>query len=155
MLDVRPMQPGDYVQAHRAANPESAYTVAQLLNFGWSYHDSGPAFSGWVGSHLVGCAGLVIPWRGRADGWAVLTPLGKTHAGIVHRTIVRRLRDLIVEHDLRRIQGDTFANYMTGCAWLTRLGLQFESLMPLYGPNGETFARYAWLRPGYAQGEAG
>lgn len=141
------MLPADYLNAHRADNPSSPYRSTQLLNFGWHYRNGGPAYSGWLDGHLVGCAGLVIPWQGRAEGWAVFTPFGRQHAGLVHRAVYRGLQRLIKEHGLRRIQGDTFATYLTGCRWLERLGFERESLMPLYGPNGETFARYVWLRP--------
>jgi RimJ/RimL family protein N-acetyltransferase len=143
MLDVRPFRPEDYVAAVAArGEPE-----ARALQQGRVYVKYGAAFSGFLDGAIVGCAGLMLPWPGLGEAWAILTPLGRAHGGVVHRAVLRGLRGLIRTHGIRRLQADVIADFAPGCAWMTHLGFHREGLMPAYGPGGETFVRYAWLHP--------
>ena len=107
----------------------------------------GPAFSGFLGDDLAACAGVMIPWAGMGEAWAILTPLGRQHPMAVHRAIIRFLRSIIEHESLTRVQADAVAEFHVARRWLLRLGFRKESFMRRYGPDGRDFVRYVWLRP--------
>jgi len=109
----------------------------------------GPAFSGLIGDDLAACAGVMIPWVGLGEAWAVLTPLGRQHPMMVHRAILRFLRSIIEHEQLVRVHADAVREFHVARRWLLRLGFRKESVMRRYGPGPghPDFVRYVWLRP--------
>jgi hypothetical protein len=102
----------------------------------------GPAYTGRIDDEIAICAGVLIPWPGLGEAWAVLSDLGRQHPLFVHRRVARVLRSIIRECHLNRIQCGVDISFSVGREWVERLGFRPESVMPQYGPKGETFVRY-------------
>lgn len=146
-LDIRRFEPADYAEALRASGPSAQVTVRRAEEIGRLYAEYGPAFTIRIGGEIAATLGLMIPWDGHGDCWAVLTPLGFRHGALIHRATILYLRRLIRDYKIVRLQADVISDFRGGVRWLTHLGFHLEGLMPHYGPRGETFARYAWIHP--------
>lgn len=106
------------------------------------YHErGGPAWTLRVGGEIAACYGVLIPWDGLGDVWALVTPVGREHPLMVHRAILRAL-SCAGPLRLRRLQADVREDFEVGHRWVRALGFQRESRMPAYGPHGEAFYRY-------------
>lgn len=146
-LTVTVFRPADYVEALAAKGHDVSLRVGTPQEIARLYAKYGPAYTAWIDGRIAGCMGVMIPWEGHGDGWAVWTPTGLRHAGLVHRATRTGLAQIIRDYRIRRLQADVIAAFPAGRRWAEHLGMRLEGLMPSYGPEGETFARYAWVRP--------
>ena len=135
-LRLVPMTAEHYLEAASPAYPWIGRERAEALA------RTGPAWAGFWDDLLLGVAGVSILWPGVGEAWAILTAAGRQHPLIVHRAIVRQLAGIIREHGLRRLQADVIEEFTAGQQWVERLGLIQESVMPQYGPEGQTMVRY-------------
>lgn len=146
---VRPFVAEDYVKLHALCRRP---LVADPWLVGRAYELAGPAFTGVSPDFvLLGCAGLQQQWTGRAIAWAVLHPVlvhNRRAAIWFHREVKRRLPLLMAEHGLRRVDAEAVTEHARANKWLHRLGFKFQDLALHYGPQGETFSRYARFAPG-------
>jgi hypothetical protein len=146
-LTVTVFRPDDYGAALAASGQDVSLRVGSARELGRLYSRYGPAYTLWIGDRIAACMGVMIPWEGHGDGWAVWTPLGLRHPGLVHRMAKPGLRRIIRDYKLRRLQADVIAAFPAGRRWAEHMDLTFEGLMPAFGPHGETFARFAWINP--------
>jgi hypothetical protein len=146
-LVVSQFQAEDYPAALKALGQMAEAVVDRPLEMGRMYAAYGPAYTIRIDGEIAATLGVLIPWDGHGDCWAVFTPLGFRHGALIHRQIVRFLRRLIRDYKLMRLQSDVIADYQKGINLVEHLGFHLEGLMPHFGPHGETFARYAWLNP--------
>ncbi len=146
-LTVTVFRPSDYEAALAASREDVSLRVSSPREIGRLYARYGPAYTLWIDEQIAGCMGVMIPWDGHGDGWAVWTPLGLRNPRLVHRVAKPWLGKIIEDYKLRRVQADVIAGFAAGRRWAEHMGLALESLMPSFGPKGEAFARYAWVRP--------
>lgn len=130
-MTVRPYVPGDYAHVAQAAG-WPVWSIAQPEHAFTAEHEGVP----------IACAGLVLHWRGLASAWALFADEARRHSLPLHRAVLRGLDTLTRQHGLRRVEATTREDYVTGQAWLERLGFRLEGRMPHYGPDGETHLRY-------------
>lgn len=136
---VRPFVPEDYVAL---ATPQEPPGVAQRL--GVDLAMGGPAFTGLLDGQPVGCAGvLLMAWPGVGRAWTVLGPRVRTEPLWLSRMVVRRLRTIIAEHRLIRVEADVLATDPIGRCWVEWMGFVEEGRMPRRGPGGADMLRYA------------
>jgi hypothetical protein len=102
--------------------------------------------SGYCNDELLVCAGIMMPWSGYGISWAMLSPNAKRHYHFVHRAVLEGLNYFIAAHRLRRVEANVDARSDDAKHWATHLGFVFESWMPSYGPNGETFIKYVRIK---------
>ena len=105
----------------------------------------GPAFSAWDEDKVLGSAGLIriAPWR--ASVWVYLGQDVLAKKFLLHRKIVRGLKQLVEEHNIHRLDAEVLATDERAISWIEKLGFIFEGDKPGVGPNGETykgFGRY-------------
>jgi len=139
-VKVTPFVPSDYQEATAGAvsmgNPQ---VVAEM------FATKGPAFTARQGACVIACAGVMLFWPGVGEAWSVLSPCAAEHP-MIHRHVKRGLAGIIESHGLWRVQATVLDGFAKGERWITRLGFQFESAMPAFGPKGETYNRYAIVR---------
>lgn len=104
----------------------------------------GPCFSAFRDGVLLACAGVNILQPGVGEAWATWTPAG-LRVPLVHRVIVRMLTEIIVAHNLHRVQAKAMRKFYVGRAWLHRLGFRREATLRRFGPNQEDFVQYVRL----------
>jgi len=139
---IVPYRPGHYREITRKLSPFVGIASADAAVL---YSKSGAAYTGLVGGEIAGCAGVLVPWPGVGEAWAILTDVGRAHPLFVHRVVKRTLYEIVAHEKLRRVQADVVAAFDAGRRWVERLGFEFESFMQRYGPNGEDFTRYRIL----------
>lgn len=102
----------------------------------------GLSWSGFAGDVLVGCAGIVPIWPGRAQAWAVLAdvprrcwPAVTAHVHLIcaeaHRLGWARLETTVID------------GFAAGQRWAEKCGFDAEGLMRGYGPDGTDHWLYA------------
>ena len=141
--EVRAFRPEDYVLA-TATSP--GWRPDDPLAMGREHARTGASFSAWLDDGLLACAGLLVPgWPGLGMAWAVLTPLGRAHPVMIHRTAKAHLRAVARQHGLRRVEAKVFPAHRRAVAWIEALGFEAEAVHPRWGPEGETAITYVWF----------
>lgn len=108
---------------------------------------TGPyAWSGLIGHNVIGCAGLLPQWPGRAIAWALLTrELSAAHFLRAHHKVIAVLRSAHA-NGIRRIETTVDAGFDAGHRWARALGFSPEGLMRAYSPDGRNHVLYAHIR---------
>lgn len=96
----------------------------------------------------LGAFGLMPMWTGVAQGWVFASDSLRAFPVALHRTVARALDAGERLMRLHRIQVSVHENFHTSRRWVERLGFACEGAMPGFGPNGDTYYRYARLRHG-------
>jgi len=110
--------------------------------------DIGPAWSalardetGW--DRAIGCAGIVPLWPGVGAAWLFGGAELRRRPLLLHRAVARGLPLAMAGLGLHRLQISVHAGFAAGRVWAERLGFACEGAMLGYGPNGDTYIRYA------------
>jgi hypothetical protein len=109
------------------------------------YSENGPAFTGFVLEVPIAVAGIMIPWPGLGTAWSFTTPLVAQFPCAFHRAVKRKIEEIAKERGLRRLQMDVPESHTISRRWALRLGFHAEGAMPCYGPDGESWIRFARL----------
>lgn len=105
----------------------------------------GLSFSGFVGTRLVGCAGIYPIWRGRAVAWAVFGDIPRR----AWPEITAKVDEICADahrSGWRRIETTVLDGFAAGRRWAERCGFVCEGLMPAYGPDGSDHWMYGRVR---------
>lgn len=94
----------------------------------------------------LGAFGLVPMWTGVAQAWVFASDSLRACPVVLHRTVARALGAGERLLRLHRVQISVHENFLTSRRWVERLGFACEGAMPGFGPNGDTYYRYARLR---------
>ncbi len=106
------------------------------------------AWSGAADGRIVGCAGVLAQWPGRAICWALLSRDLRTHDfQRVHRKVTAVLARVHAE-GTRRIETSVDAGFDAGHRWVRALGFAPEGLMRAYSPEGRDHLLYARIAHG-------
>lgn len=102
------------------------------------------AFSGIDNDIVLGCAGIVPLWEGRAHLWSYLSKnINKTQMIAIHRAALRGI-EMRTE---KRLEATCDVNFKAGHRWLKMLGFQMEcERMRSYRPDGGDEALYSRIR---------
>jgi len=130
----------DDVQSEQAEDAISAISQAEATTL--AVVDG--AWTGWVGEHVVGCAGFSAVWGGRASVWALLT----NRAGPYMLPITRFVRSKIAARPERRLEATVLHGFKAGADWMKLLGFRNETPggMEMYDPAGRTLDLYSLVR---------
>ena len=112
---------------------------------GCRYEDSGPAFSGFVGETIVGCAGLIENHAHMATAWALLPKQEMAQRFVaIHRAV----GDFLDRQSYRRINAHVLYQDRVGHRWARMLGFRIEVFCrPHYAPDGSAVTEYVrWRR---------
>ena len=96
---------------------------------------------------LLAIGGFAFPYASLAEAWIKLTDAGKARPITLVRWFRKMLASLIAEHQPRRVQATVVDGDEITLRLDTWLGFKHESVMPLYGPNGETCHRLVLFPP--------
>jgi hypothetical protein len=147
MIEVRVFRAEDYVEIMQGKGLGNI----DALSIGKAY-ETGVAYSGFCNGKLVAVGGIICPWPGMGEMWAVLN--GSTGCVLGLNKAVRRVVAGVVRNmSLRRIQANVDANSKVAIRWAEWIGFKFEGEMPKYGPNGEDFLRYVMFPNGKGESD--
>jgi hypothetical protein len=103
-----------------------------------------PSFTGLDGSRVLGCAGLIPLWPGRAQAWAYLDRGCGGSFVAIHRE-VSRFFDVC---EYKRLEIIVRSDFPEAHRWARLLGFECEApLMRAYLPCGSDAALYARVKP--------
>jgi hypothetical protein len=123
------------------------------------YERKGPGWTMRVGDDIVGCAGLMFPWPSGsfAVAWLLPSPLLPSYPKTVVLTVLTRLRALMREYQPRRVEFMVQSGFAVGMRFAEFMGFVRDGccdapcercgLVRSYGPKGEDYYRYVWIRP--------
>lgn len=121
---------------------EEEYARIYGLERAFALYEKHPGVSGFCNGKLVGCGGIVVPYAGLGEAWAIAGPGMLTHKKWFHATIkdeMHRLRKLL---GLRRLQAMVRDDFEVSKIWLEHLGFYEEALLEKYGVDGSDLALY-------------
>jgi len=125
--------------------PAQAFVAPYLgAAAGRALEGPGLAFTGIAGGTVVGAAGLVPVWPGRAIAWAVLSAMPPALFLATTRAVDRFLAD----QRIGRIEAYVKSDFAAGHRWARLLGFAREG-GPLrrFDPDGHDYDIYARLGP--------
>ena len=107
----------------------------------------GPAYSA-ITDRVLGCSGIIFMWPGVAQAWATFSDdLAKHHAIWMTKQVRSKLRELILAHDLFRVEMTVLASDKRNQEWARFLGFSCEGGVARdYLGLGVDAYRYEWLR---------
>ena len=118
--EVRPFQTGDVQRlVNRDAPGQDMTMTIQQAN-------AGPAFTAWVGSQPIGCAGVVLAWPGVGMAWMAVSEEIAEHGLWLTRIVRAFLRDIIRANHLHRLEAVALEESTRNKQWLAVLGFAFE-----------------------------
>ena len=112
--------------------PEYADAIAQT-----------DSFTGFADGKIVGCAGFISQWPGRATCWALIADGVTKRQWVEIDRVVRRAIELRTE---RRLEATCDTSFAGGHAWLRHLGFTREGTLRAYTPDGRDNDMYARVK---------
>lgn len=158
-IQVTPFRAADALGMHLSDQTTKALRGVDVRESFTLYEAKGPGWTMRVDGEIIGCAGLMFPWAsGRlAIAWLLPSPHLSRYPLTVIKTLLVKLRDLMDEYQPRRVEFFVDATFRTGQRFAEFLDFRREGcctppceecgLMRAYGPNGEDYIRYVWIRP--------
>lgn len=139
---VRPWKKGDTERIDLQDSQAYMGVVADLSVDMTPWADAGLA---WTGEHegvIVGCAGLLPQWEGRAIAWAMISRHAGPHFPVIHKAVMR----ILIHAPYRRIETTVDIGFPQGVRWMKMLGFELEGYMKAYRPDGEDMLLFARVR---------
>jgi len=135
-MEVRPLQPEDLEKLRTEAVEDiKSYPEFDYGEFAWSAWDKGI---------LIGAGGVRIFWEGVSEGWLIISRNSPDESKV--RLVLafrKKLKELIEEHGLWRVQATVSAKFEKGISLLRTLGFEYEGTMRKYAPDGSDMMIYA------------
>lgn len=101
------------------------------------------AYTAMDGDRVIGCAGVLELWKGRAAAWAFLADGMGRQFVTLHRA-VKRFLDVA---DYGRIEAEVALDFEEGHRWAHMLGFELENpRMRKYFPDGSDAALYVKVK---------
>jgi len=92
---------------------------------------------------VVGCAGLIEYWTGRAEAWAMFRPDRTRYFMSIHRAA----RNFLAICPHNRVEATVSCNYANAHRWVKLLGFQMEGeRLRRYNPDGSDASLYAKVK---------
>jgi len=124
--------------------PAQAYLRAMVTREHAEFAATQPSFTGLLaGGDVVGCAGILPAWQGRAMAWSWVGAAAGRHMVSITRAVHRFLD----AQPHRRVEMTVDVDFDAGHRWAEILGFQLEAVrMKAYRPDGGDCSLYARVR---------
>jgi hypothetical protein len=103
----------------------------------------GPCFTLVRDAECVACGGLSFMFKQSAEIWLRMSKRVGAH---VAKEVREEMYRLIEKHDLVRLQASGPVSWKQLPRWWEWLGMHREGILKRYGPHGEDYFMYAWVR---------
>ena len=105
--------------------------------------DQGNAYTLFVDNKPIVAGGIIILWKGVAEGWVMASQNIFDVKFLAAKTITSMMINHCKKNKIKRLQTSVKANFKTGVRFANWLGLSSEGLMKRYGPDGSDYIRMA------------
>jgi hypothetical protein len=124
----------------------------ELLERGWqrredrtifvNYPHLGPAYTLLDGDVPIVSGGFAMLWPGVCDSWMLISKHIKRYPLSVYKTVSTKMKCVIENYKLYRIQTLIQEGDMTAINWIERLGFTREGVMRQFGPDRQNYLMY-------------
>jgi len=104
---------------------------------------AGPTRTLMDGQEAIACCGLLMISKTVAEVWVRMSKKVGPRAAKMLRDL---MYDQIEEHHLLRAQAIGPVSWVKLPAWWSWIGMQCEGVLRKYGPNGEDYFMYSWVK---------
>jgi len=149
MIEFIPFKPDHLVGLN--LQPVQAYFQTSLLDpeYGKYLSVPGLSWSGEIDGAVVGSAGVIQRWPGRAKVWALFGQSIPLKAWVPITRFVEKVLSDAHGAGVRRLEAVVDPHHAAGVRWAERLGFICETPwgMDGYGADGKNYLLFARVRP--------
>ena len=145
MIEIREYIPDDYLKVNRRHFDSLTvmhFPNPKLVAINLS---KGPAFTGVANGEIIACGGILPLWKGVGEAWVVSSELVSLYPITFAKVIWRKLKSIIEELELERVQTTVDVEHKVSQKWLERMNFENEGLMRKF-LGGRDYYRYAWIK---------
>ena len=124
---------------HKLMEIDAGFEENRICN----YSQPGNAYTMWVDDKPVFSFGMVILWKGVAEGWVMASQNIFDVKFLAARTIVDKMTEVCKKNKIKRLQTSVKAEFKEGIRFATWLGMEIEGLKKNYGPDGSDYYQLA------------
>lgn len=139
--------------SHVDALTESRNGDQRNSGLSWSEGDArimanmGYSFTGVCGSRIVGCAGVMPVWHGRAIAWGLMDlSMSRIEMLAMHRGVLNFLVEIQRDARFRRVEASVKVGWPEAERWIAMLGFVREGKMRCYDLHGKDHWLFARVR---------
>jgi len=105
--------------------------------------DRGNAYTLFVDKKPIVAGGIIILWKGVAEGWVIANQNIYQVKVLAAKEIKKRTDELCKKNKIKRLQTTVKFDFKIGIRFASWLGLKPEGKMESYGPDGSDYLRMA------------
>ena len=105
--------------------------------------DRGNAYTLFVDKKPIVAGGIIILWKGVAEGWVMANQNIYQVKVLAAKEIKKRTDELCKKNKIKRLQTTVKYDFKMGIRFASWLGLKPEGLMKFYGPDESDYLRMA------------
>jgi len=153
-MNIRPFLPLDFVlvesREEAKINPHDTHWLGQFFYdrsfYQYKGHTRQSAFTATSSDGIIiGCAGVALMF-GVGELWMNASHKLVEHPLRFHRLSKHLLHKVIHEANLHRVETAIAKSKPKNRRWICSLGLCYDGIAVQFGPDGEDFVRFAWVR---------
>ena len=145
MVKLKPFKKSDadkivsFGMNHKLMEIDASYADNRICN----YSQPGNAYTMWVDDKPVFSFGMVILWKGVAEGWVMASQNIFDVKFLAAKTITSMMINHCKKNKIKRLQTSVKAEFKQGIRFATWLGMEIEGLKKNYGPDGSDYYQLA------------
>jgi hypothetical protein len=145
MIKVQPYVPEDYMRINRRHFDSLTFMSFPAPKLVAQNLARGPAFTGVANGEIIACGGILPLWKGVGEAWVVSSELVSLYPMTFAKVIWRKLKSIIEELELERVQTTVDVEHKVSQKWLERMNFENEGLMRKF-LGGRDYYRFAWIK---------
>ena len=145
MVKLKPFKKSDadkivsFGMNHKLMEIDAGFEENRICN----YSQPGNAYTMWVDDKPVFSFGMVILWKGVAEGWVMASQNIFDVKFLAAKTITSMMINHCKKNKIKRLQTSVKAEFKQGIRFATWLGMEIEGLKKNYGPDGSDYYQLA------------
>ena len=145
MVKLKPFKKSDadkivsFGMNHKLMEIDAGFEENRICN----YSQPGNAYTMWIDNKPVFSFGMVILWKGVAEGWVMASQNIFDVKFLAAKTITSMMINHCKKNKIKRLQTSVKAEFKEGVRFATWLGMEIEGLKKNYGPDGSDYYQLA------------
>ncbi len=128
-----------YGMNHKLMEIDAGYVDNRICN----YSTPGNAFTMFMDDKPVFAIGVVVLWKGVAEGWVIASQNIFEMKFLAAKSMKIITEELCKKNKIKRLQTSVKSEFKQGVRFATWLGMEVEGLKKNYGPDGSDYYQLA------------
>ena len=128
-----------YGMNHKLMEIDAGYEDNRICN----YSTPGNAFTMFMDDKPVFAIGVVVLWKGVAEGWVIASQNIFEMKFLAAKSMKIITEELCKKNKIKRLQTSVKSEFKQGVRFATWLGMEVEGLKKNYGPDGSDYYQLA------------